>query len=326
MLTKSELSKAPVVFIFNTDGFQEHTKKAVAGVAYRVRAFTSRNAHIQPVDPLSAAPSLNVGIQRLKLAGGSTTPEFKEPESTQIKDKDVSGYVNLESDSDVPANVQKPSLYIGASVAVKHLDGVAPKWLMQLAGYVCEVIGRTKRGSLIVRRKGKVAFTGGVNNAGTFHVHPRRCISVHQIPKKNTEVRQAVKAPENGPVPVDEFAYSVLPTAGDGALYEILEYRLPMPQQTARAVTHLMRVDTGYWMYFPDTVVLNKVLAAARYETHLAKDVGSNWVYVSVNSNWLKDQLWMSNTYGSFIPALTWPSMSPHLMKCINNITERKYA
>lgn len=353
------------VYIYNTDGFQEHSKKAVAGVLYRVTHNDGRKSNIVPVDGRSQAPNLIVLNHRLKVAGGSTTPHV-EP----VKAHPVSLSVAHE-DAAPPSH----SFAEGDTVQVLALHDVAEKFRAALTGVLLKCTGRASNGGLKLQHPSN---RYGVNGAGQYIVHPSRCVRIekpaeclpvqhmeyngirvgdrvkitdHEFMRshnreafplagtfKVTEIRSIhtvagrlprmffrcahtntliladrfkkapVYAPANGPVPVDVYAYDVLPTVHDGVLHEVLEYRLPTGSQAARAYSHHRRAENGIWMY---ATSVNMVHCAIMNDG--IQDNGTQWFFFPNDNEWLREQNWLVNGHGSFVPALTWPSMSNDL-------------
>lgn len=366
------------VFIYDTDGFQDKTKKAVAGVLYRIVTTDGRKANIHPVDDRSSAPPLTVMNYRLKVAGGSTTPA-PEPKVryTQLSKPASSsaGYAGYGE-----------SFTIGSLVSVIIRHDIDPKFQSALTGVELEVLGRAIDGCIKLKHPGG---TGGMNGAGLYVVHPSRLQLVAQVkekpqvyngmtigqkividdvelmphymrqyftkgavytlediktqwthpPRPGTSPRTFFKvegcpwwlaavrfkplpsAAMRGPVEVDEYAYNPIPTAYDGAMLEVLEYRFPAANQAGRAITHVVRVERGFWMY----AASQPIYRTLRDEGGFADSNANRWVLMPHDNAWLKKQEWLKNGYGSYVPALEWPAMSLGLTDAFNHRINQEF-
>lgn len=364
------------VFIYDTDGFQDKTKKAVAGVLYRIVTTDGRKANIHPVDDRSSAPPLTVMNYRLKVAGGSTTPAQKV-RYTQLSKPATSsaGYAGFAE-----------SFTTGSLVSVIIRHDIDPKFQSALTGVELEVLGKATDGCIKLQHP---HGAGGMNGAGLYVVHPSRLQMVAQVkekpqmyngmtlgqkividdvelmphymreyftkgavyklddiktqwthpPRPGTSPRTFFKvegcpwwlaaarfkpmpaAAVRGPVEVDEYAYQPIPTAYDGELLEVLEFRLPGASQCGRAITHLVRVERGFWLCAKNRPIANTLREAGGY----TDGEGSRWYLLPHDNKWLKEQRWLNNNYGSYVPALEWPAMTPELTEAFNHRINQEF-
>lgn len=359
------------VFIYDTEGFQEHTKKAVAGVLYRITKQDGRKANIEPANRKSSAPPLCVMLYRLKAAGGTTTPK-------------AAPYVTLETP--VEGRTSFP-FRKGDEVRIPevHLMDVAPKFYVPLSGTKLTVVGATSKGTLQVQSEGT---SGGINGSGLYHIHPSRlnwasssqpsktseltswggvhlgdlltisdraflrsdieaafpeglgftlveiknmviqggrppvtffrfahCDKLVRADRFNHAPVRNPKAPEFGPVPLDGTEYDVLPTAFSGAIGEVLEHK-PSSVMEVGMVRYLIRTKGGMLVHVKsddDFEYLSEKYASSTFS--------NNWMYVRDHREDFYSLEWLHGKYGSFVTALTYPSLPP-VVERLRNIGE----
>lgn len=215
-----------------------------------------------------------------------------------------------------------PNIKLNDVVMLRDLSGFTDRTVGRFTGKCCDVVS-LERGMSGWNAQIRIKGSKPGESFTSLNVRTDRLIKIEQMAPGTKPALAAANddvynvAPLIGPIPSDDWAYSVLPTLSEALVREVVEYRLPGTAQCSRAFPYLRKTEIGVWMYADTQKVYEN--AMERFGAVQGAAKGTRWLYFTNDNTWLNQQEWLNNYHGSFVPALTWPSMGKHLESAFNH-------